>query len=75
MGYIETDLIGFDGNMNLTVDSLTEINSITTCSNNITFRNVNVKPYEFKEIYIYKNLLEDKLYQIIDQFNETKLYV
>ena len=75
MGYIETNLIGFDGNMKLTVDSLTEINSITTCSNNITFRNVNVKPYEFKEIYIYKNLLEDKLYQIIDQFNETKLYV
>ena len=75
MSYIETNLIGFDGNMNLTVDSLTEINSITTCSNNITFRNVNVKPYEFKEIYMYKNLIEDKLYQTIDQFNETKLYV
>ena len=75
MGYIETNLIGFDGNINLTVDSLTEINSITTCSNNITFRNVNVKPYEFKEIYMYKNLIEDKLYQIIDKFNETKLYV
>ena len=75
MSYIETNFIGFGGNMNLAVDSLTELNSITTCSNNITFRNVNVKPYEFKEIYIYKNLLEDKLYQIIDQFNETKLCV
>ena len=75
MSYIETNLIGFGGNMNLAVDSLTELNSITTCSNNITFRNVNVKPYEFKEIYMYKNLIEDKLYQIIDKFNETKLYV
>ena len=59
--------------MYLTVDSLIETNNIITGSNNITLRKVNVKPYGFDEIYIDKELIEDKLYQIIDQFSERKL--
>ena len=55
-----------------TVDSLIEINNITG-SNNINFRKVNVKPYGFNKMYMDKELIEDKLYQIIDQFNERKI--
>ena len=32
-----------------------------------------IKPYGFDEMYIDKGLIEDKLYQIIDQFNESKI--
>ena len=56
-----------------TVDSLIEINNIITGSNNINFRKVNVKPYGFNKMYMDKELIEDKLYQIIDQFNERKI--
>ena len=59
--------------MYLTVDSLIEINNIITGSNNITFRKVNVKPYRFDKIYMDRELMQDKLYQIIDQFNERKV--
>ena len=64
--YIEDNLIDSDGGMYLTVDSLIEINNIITGSNNITSRKVNVKPYGFDKMYMYKELIEDKLYQIID---------
>ena len=51
-----------------------EINNITTVSNNITLRKVNVKPYGFNKMYMNKDLIDDKLYQlIIDQFNERKV--
>ena len=59
--------------MLLTVDSLIEINNIITGSNNITLRNVNVKPYEVNKMYMDKELIEDKLYQIIDKFSEIKV--
>ena len=36
-------------------------------------RKVNVKPYGFDKICIDKDLIEGKLYQIIDQFNERKI--
>ena len=71
--YIENNLIDSDGGMYLTVDSLIEINNIITGSNNITLRIVNLKPYRFGKMYIDKELIEDKLYQIIDQFNEWKI--
>ena len=58
--------------MYLTVDSLIEINNIISGSNNITFRKVNVKPYGFNKMYMDEELIEDKLYQIIDQFNTLK---
>ena len=59
--------------MYLAVDSLREINNIITDSNNITLRKVNVKPYEFDKMYMDKTLTGNKLYQIIDQFNQRKI--
>ena len=67
------NFIDSDGNMYLTVDSLIEISNITTGSNNITLRKVNAKSYGLDKIYMDKDLIEDKLYQIIDQFNERKI--
>ena len=74
MVYIENNLTDSDGGMYLTVDSLVEINSIITGLINITLRNLNVKPYEFDKMYMQKQLIEDKHYQITDQFSE-KLYL
>ena len=59
--------------MYLTVDSLVEKDNIITSSNNITLRKVNVKPYGFDKMYMDRELVEDKLYQIIDQFSERKI--
>ena len=67
--YIKNNLIEFDDNI-LTVDSLIDINNIITGSNNITLRTGNVKPCGYKKIYMDNNLTEDKLYQLVDQFNE-----
>ena len=53
--------------------TLIEINDIITGSNKITLRKVNVKSYGFDKMYMDKELIEDKLYQIIDQFNERKI--
>ena len=33
---------------------------------------VNVKPRGFDKIYMDKNLIEDKLYELVDQFNKRK---
>ena len=49
------------------------MNNIITGSNNITLRKVNVNPFRFDIMYMDKELIEDKLYQIIDQFNERKI--
>ena len=71
--YKKNNLIDTHDGMYLTVDSLIKINDIITRSNNITLRKVNVKPYGFDKMYIDKDLIEDRLYQIIDQFNEIKI--
>ena len=71
--YIKNHLIDTNGGMYLTIDSSIEINNIITGSNNITLRKANVKPYGFHKMYIDKELIEDKLYQITDQFNERKI--
>ena len=42
-------------------------------SNNIILRNINVKPYRFDKMYMDKDLMEDRLYQIKDQFNQRKI--
>ena len=55
-----------DKNIYLTVDSLIDINSMITDSNNITLRKVNVKPYGYDKMYVDKDLIEDKLYQLIE---------
>ena len=59
--------------MYLTVDSLIDINKIITGSNNFFTREVNVKPYGYDKMYMDKYLIEDKLYESIDQFNERKI--
>ena len=60
--------------MHLTVDHFVDINNWITGSNNITLRKVSVKRYEFDKMYIDRELIEDKLLQIIDQFNERKKF-
>ena len=71
--YMKNNFIDTDGGIYLTVDSLIEINNIITGSNNITLRKVDVKPYGFDKMYIDKELIKDRLCQIIDQFNERKI--
>ena len=61
-----------DNNMHLTVELLIDIYSIISSSNNITLTIVNAKPHGFEEIYMDKDLIEDKLYQLIDQLDERK---
>ena len=75
MVYIENDLIDSDVGMYLTDDLLIETNNIITGSNNITLRKVNVKPYGFDKMYMGKEIIEDKLYQIIDHFNENRTHL
>ena len=75
MVYIENDLIDSDGGMYLTDDLLIETNNIITGSNNITLRKVNVKPYGFDKMYMDKEIIEDKLYQMIDHFNENRTHL
>ena len=71
--FIGKDLVDSDGGRYLTVNSLMEINNIITGSNNISLRKVNLKPYGFDKKYMHKELIEDKFYQIVDQFNERKI--
>ena len=59
---IKSNVIDIDRGMCLAVGSLMKISNITSGSNNITLRKVNVKPYGFDKIYIDKALIEDKLY-------------
>ena len=69
LAYIKKDLIDSDGNMYLTVGSLIEINNIITGSNNISLRKFNLMQYGFDNMFITKDLIEDKLFQIMHQFN------
>ena len=59
-----------DDNIYLVVDSFIEISNTITSWTNFTLRKVNVKPYECDKMYLNKDLMEDKLYQIIDWFNK-----
>ena len=54
-------------------NSLKEVNDITTSSNNFTLKKVNVKTYGSEKMYMDKELIEDQLYQIIDQFSGRKM--
>ena len=58
----KSNLIDTGDGMYLTVDSFIEINDNA-------FREVNVNSYGFNKMYVDKEL-EDKLYQIIYQFND-----
>ena len=66
-------MIDSGNNKYLAVDSLIETNDLITGSSNITLRKVIVKPHRFDKLYMDKDLIEDKLYQIINQFNERKI--
>ena len=44
-----------------------------TGSNNITFGKVYAKSYRSDKTLMGKDLLEDKFYQTIDQFNKRKI--
>ena len=67
------NLIDYDSKIYLTADSFIEINNIITGSSNITLRQVYVNPHGFDKMYMDKDLLEDKPYQIRDRFNEKKI--
>ena len=56
----------------LTVDSLIEKSNIITGSNNITLTKVNVEPSGYDKMHMDKDLIDDKLYQLVDQFSERK---
>ena len=49
------------------------MNNITIGLNNITLRKFNVTPYGHDNMHMDKDLIEEKLYQLIDQLNEKKL--
>ena len=73
LSYIENDLKGYGNNMYFRVDSLIQISNIITGQNNITLRKVGVVQYRFDKFFMDKDLIEDKLYQIIFQINERKI--
>ena len=70
---VKNKLIDSEGSMYLTVDSLIELKYIIARSNIINLRKINLNPYGFDKMYKDKDLIENKLYQIIDQFNENKI--
>ena len=51
----------------LIVNSLLDKKNRITGSKNITLRKGNVEPYGCSKMYMDKDLIEDKLYQLIDQ--------
>ena len=73
--YIKNNLIDSGYNMYLTVDSMIDINNIITGSNNITLRKVNVKPCGYDKMHMDKDLIEDKPYQLVDQFNQKIIII
>ena len=54
-------------------DYLIDINNVITDLNNSTLRMVNNKPFGYDKMYMEEYLVEDKLYLLIDQFNENKI--
>ena len=64
--YINNNLIDSDSNIYLDFDLLADINNIVTGWNNITLRTVNVEPYGHEKIYTDKDLIEDRLSQLIN---------
>ena len=63
--YIKNNLIDSDS-IYLTVDSLINSRNIITSSNNVTLRKVNVRLCGYDKMHIDKDLIEDKLYKLVD---------
>ena len=71
--YQNTYLIGKNGELFLTVNSLITLSNIITDSQNLFLRNVKVKPAGFDKMYFDKSLIEQALYLLVDKFNERKV--
>ena len=71
--YIRNNLIDSDNNIYLTADPLIDTNSIITGSNKVTLRKDNIKPYGCDKMCMDKDLIEDKLYQLLNEFNDRKI--
>ena len=65
--------INSDNNLYSTADSLIDINTIITGLSYLILRKVNFKPYRCNRVWMNKDSIEDKLYQLIDQFNKRKI--
>ena len=57
----------------MTVDSLITLSNVITDSQNLFLRDVNVKPAGFDKMYLDKSLIEPALYELVDEFNESKV--
>ena len=68
--YIQEQLLTAEGDLFLTVDSLIFLNNIITNSNNISLRQINVKPAGYNKQYMHFDQIESELYRLIDQFND-----
>ena len=71
--YQNTYLIGKNGELFLTVNSLIRLRNSITDSQNLFLRNVKVKPAGFDKMYFDKSLIEQALYLLVDKFNERKV--
>ena len=71
--YLNTYLIDKNGELFWTVDSLFTLNNITTDSQNLFLRDVNVKPAGFGKMYLDKSLIEQAFYLLVGKFNERKV--
>ena len=71
--YIKNHLIDSENNMYLKVGSVIDLNNIITGSNNFILRKANANPYGYEKMYMVRDSIEDKLCQLIDQFNKRKI--
>ena len=65
-----TELLSIEGDLFLTVDSLITLNNYITSSNNLSLRQINVKPAFYNKQYMDFRDIETELYILIDQFND-----
>ena len=61
--YIQRELLTTDGDLFLTVDSLIALNNIITNSNNISLRQINVKPAGYNKQYMHLIYFKKILYK------------
>ena len=73
LAHVKISSIDSDDNMYFTVDSLIGINNIIIGSKNVTLRKVIRKPCGYIKMYLDKDLIEDKLYKLVDQFNKRTI--
>ena len=71
--YKNTYLTDQNSDLFSTVYSLITLNNIITDSQNITLRDINVKPAGYDKTYMDKSLIEPALYQLVGEFNKRKL--